>query len=237
MKSCASALCRRPRITRRGGSGFPVRGVDAAVSCALLLMLCACTRPTNPEPAAPWFRDIAADTGIRFTHVNGARGQFYMAEIMGSGCALLDYDNDGDLDVFLIQGATGVAGNRLFRGELDYCTPKAYRALPAHLFHNEHGRFVDVTARSGLTRAAGPGLGVVAFDANGDGWPDLFVANDSSANHLWINGRDGTFTERALQSGVAYGEDGLAKAGMGVALGDYDNDGDEDLMVLNLLRE
>jgi hypothetical protein len=80
-------------------------------------------------------------------------------------------------------------------------------------------------------------LGVVAFDANGDGWPDLFVANDASANHLWINQRNGTFTERALESGVAYGEDGLPKAGMGVAVGDYDNDGSQDLLVLNLMRE
>jgi hypothetical protein len=70
-----------------------------------------------------------------------------------------------------------------------------------------------------------------------DGWPDVFVANDASANHLWINQKNGTFAERALQSGVAYGDEGLAKAGMGVALGDYDRDGDEDLVVLNLLRE
>lgn len=75
------------------------------------------------------------------------------------------------------------------------------------------------------------------MDANGDGWPDLFVANDSMANHLWINQRDGTFVEKALESGVAYGEEGLAKAGMGVAPGDFDNDGDEDVAVLNLMNE
>jgi hypothetical protein len=78
---------------------------------------------------------------------------------------------------------------------------------------------------------------VVSIDVNQDGWPDLFVANDSMANHLWINQRNGTFTEQALESGVAYGQEGLAKAGMGVAAGDYDNDGDEDLIVLNLMRE
>src|SRR5262249_5188672 len=122
-------------------------------------------------------------------------------------------------------------------GELDYCTPRVYRALSAHLFHNERGRFVDVTARSGLNRAVGAGLGVIAIDVNRDGWPDLFVSNDSSANHLWINQKDGTFTEQALRFGVAYGEDGLAKAGMGVAPGDYDNDGAEDLLVVNLMRE
>jgi hypothetical protein len=267
-----------------------------------------------------------------------------MPEIMGSGVALIDYDNDGDLDIFLLQGhpsagsnkllrnhngqftdatkpaglehsnygmgaatadydndgdtdllITAFNGNRLYRnngnatfsdvtpeplklpnlwstsagffdydndgwqdlvilnyidyqfaankrcqaptGETDYCTPRAYRALPSHLFHNDKGVFTDVTAKSGFDKAAGPALGVVAFDANNDSYLDLFVANDSSANHLWINDKNGTFSEQALQSGVAYSENGLAKAGMGVALGDYDNDGDEDLLVLNLMRE
>src|SRR5207253_1781553 len=94
-----------------------------------------------------------------------------------------------------------------------------------------------VTKQSGIGQAQGRGLGVVAFDANGDGWPDLFVANDASANHLWINQKNGRFIEHALESGVAYSEDGLPKAGMGVAAGDYDNDGAEDLLVLNLMRE
>jgi hypothetical protein len=96
---------------------------------------------------------------------------------------------------------------------------------------------VDVTRQSGIDRALGRGLGVAAFDADGDGWPDILVANDASANHLWINQGNGTFVERALQSGVAYSEEGVAKAGMGVAVGDYNNDGADDVLVLNLMRE
>jgi len=303
----------------------------------LLPLLAACGRP----PAQPWLTAVS----LPFTHSNGASGNFYLPEIMGSGLALIDFDNDGLLDIYLLQGhpsagsnrllrnspsghftdateqaglahtnyGMGIAtadfdndgdtdllltafdGNRLYRnngnatftdvtppalalpglwstsasffdydndgwqdliilnyidysfsankrcqaptGETDYCTPRVYRALPSHLFHNQQGRFVDVTAKSGIDKAAGPALGVIAFDANADGKLDLFIANDSAANHLWINNGNGTFSEKALELGVAYGENGLAKAGMGVALGDYDNDGDEDLAVLNLMRE
>src|SRR5262249_27541281 len=120
----------------------------------------------------------------------------------------------------------------------DYCTPRAYSPVAARLYHNDGGdRFSDVTVRSGIDQALGPGLGVVAADLNGDGWPDLFVANDSAQNHIWINQRDGTFREAGLESGAAYSEDGLAKAGMGVAIGDADGDGQEDLFVVNLMRE
>jgi hypothetical protein len=75
------------------------------------------------------------------------------------------------------------------------------------------------------------------MDVNEDGWPDLFIANDTAANHLWVNQKDGTFVESALAHGVAYSDDGQPKAGMGVAAGDYDNDGADDLLVLNLMRE
>jgi hypothetical protein len=96
---------------------------------------------------------------------------------------------------------------------------------------------VDVTPGTGIDRARGPGLGLIAVDVDRDGWLDLFVANDTAQNHLWMNQRNGTFLEAALERGVAYSEDGQPKAGMGVAAGDYDNDGDEDLLVLNLRRE
>lgn len=291
---------------------------------------------------------MSQETGLIFQHENGATGEFYMPEIMGAGAAMLDFDNDGDLDIFLVQSkgssrlyrnelmpggalkfadvsaasgidydgygmgaatgdidndgrvdllVTGWGKTRLYRnlgdgrfapvpavfpptwstsasffdydrdgrldlivlsyvdfstainkkcqaptGEADYCTPRAYSPVSARLYHNEttpkdEVRLVDVTAKSGIDRALGPGLGVVALDLNADGWPDLFIANDTAQNHLWINQRNGTFREAGIEAGVGYSEDGLAKAGMGVAAGDYDQDGSDDLFVLNLMRE
>lgn len=164
-----------------------------------------------------------------------------LSKLWSTSASFFDYDNDGWQDLVILNYIDyQFANNKKCQaptGEPDYCTPRAYRSLPSHLFHNDKGVFTDVTAKSGFDKAGGPALGVVAFDANNDGYLDLFVANDSAANHLWINNKNGTFSEQALQFGVAYGENGLAKAGMGVALGDYDNDGDEDLLVLNLMRE
>ncbi|MGH9673183.1 MAG: CRTAC1 family protein [Bryobacteraceae bacterium] len=292
---------------------------------------------------------------MRWAHRPFATGRFHMPEIMGAGVALLDYDNDGDLDVYLIQGMpldgkSPSPGNRLFRnnlvptgrlhftdvtaasgtgrvmygmgaatgdydndghvdlyvtgfgqnvlyhnngdgtfadvataagvederwstssafldydcdglldlivlnyvdftirrgkqcfassGELDYCTPKAYRPVPARLYRNlGSGKFTDVTGAAGIAKAYGPGLGVTCGDFDGDGWIDLYVANDTAANLLWMNRRNGTFSEVGLTAGAAYSEDGLPKAGMGVSAGDFDNDGDDDLVVVNLTGE
>jgi hypothetical protein len=237
------------------------------------------------HPASGSNKLLRNEGQLRFTDVTEAAGLTHSG--YGMGVATADYDNDGDVDLLL----TAYYGNILYRnngngtfskaadipgqwstsaaffdfdkdgwqdlvicnyvdfryetnrkcqaptGEADYCTPRAYRSLPSHLFRNEKGTFVDVTAKSGFNTASGPALGVIPFDADGDGYLDVFIANDSAANHLWMNQRNGTFKEEALLRGVAYGENGLAKAGMGVALGDYDQDGDEDLVVLNLMRE
>jgi hypothetical protein len=329
--------------------------VRAALAALLLVATSGC-RPAPPA-AGPHFRDVAAETGLRFEHFNGATGKYFMPEIMGAGVALIDYDNDGDLDIFLVQGSSldgsasaPVPGHRLFRNELvpsgklqftdvtaaaglggvsygmgvavgdyngdgypdlyvtgfgrnilyrnngngtftdvtaaagvaddlwstsaafadfdrdgrldlivlhyvdftvagnkacqsatgerDYCTPKVYRGLPARLFRNlGGGRFADVTARAGISAAYGPGLGVICADFNGDGWPDIFVANDTAPNLLWVNQKNGTFREMALASGVAYAADGVARAGMGVTAADFDGDGSEDLLITNLTRE
>jgi hypothetical protein len=312
----------------------------------------------------PIFREMAAEAGLNFHHMNGATGQHFMPEIMGPGVALFDYDNDGDLDIYLVQGnrldpsaklldpppAGWKPGNRLFKnllaetgelrfvdvtekagvgyigygmgvasgdydndgfvdlyvtnfghnvlyhnngdgtftdvtrdagvddphwstsaawvdfdgdgwldlfvcnyvdftvegnrncsspaGEPDYCTPKMYHAVPSRLFRNlRNGRFEDVTEASGINRSYGPALGVLCADFNGDGRVDIYVANDTAANQLWLNNGDGTFRESALDSGVAYSMDGLAKAGMGVTLADVENNGSQVLVVTNLTRE
>jgi hypothetical protein len=106
------------------------------------------------------------------------------------------------------------------------------------LYHNNRdGTFSDVTVTSGLASEFGPALGVTTADFNGDGWIDIYVANDGQPNELWINQRDGTFRNMGLLSGTAYTADGHAKAGMGVDAGDVDNDGDEDLFVTNFVNE
>jgi len=316
------------------------------------------------SPPAPLFREIAEEAGLRFRHFTGATGQYLMPEIMGSGAALFDYDNDGDLDVYLIQGTaleTGKTflfpptadhkrGNRLFRnmltetgkltfvdatesagvghdgygmgaatgdydndgymdvyvtnfghnvlyhnngdgtfsdvtreagvddprwstsaafvdydgdgyldlfvanyvdftvagnkrcvgptGERDYCTPMAYKAVPSRLFRNlRNGKFLDVTEASGIGSSYGPGLGVLCADLNGDGRPDIYVADDTAPNRLWLNQGDGTFRERALEAGLAYNADGLSKAGMGVTAEEVDDRGTLAILVTNLTRE
>jgi hypothetical protein len=179
--------------------------------------------------------------GGKFRNVTAESPDIKLPGRWSTGAAFIDYDRDGWQDLVILNYLDySIDRNKncdASTGEATYCTPKAYPPTAAHLFHNEHGRFVEVTKHSGIDRARGRGLGVAVFDVNGDGWPDIFVANDASANHLWLNQRNGTFVERALESGVAYGEDGVPKAGMGVAVGDYDNDGDDDILVLNLLRE
>ena len=313
------------------------------------------------------FREAAAETGLDFTHFIGATGDFFLPEIMGSGVAVFDYDGDGDLDVYLLQGAlldpqktfadclfppsqSGPPGNKLFRnllaeqgrlrfedvsaragvrnfgygtgaavgdydndgdldlyvtnfgsnalyrnngngtftditlsaevddvrwsssasfldydldgdldlfvvnyvdftvrsnrkclrpiGRLDYCAPSTYRPLPDRLFRNEgRGRFADVTGTSGIGMTFGPGLGAVTADFNADGWIDIYVANDLAANQLWLNKKDGTFEEVGLMSGTAYNADGVAEGSMGVAAGDFDNNGNEDLFMTHLTQE
>ena len=113
-----------------------------------------------------------------------------------------------------------------------------YQPVPARLFHNRgDGTFEDVTEAAGIGATVGPGLGIVCADFNGDGWPDIYVANDGAAAHLWINQRNGTFKEMSLLSGAAYSADGQPQAGMGVAAGDFDGDGDEDIFKTNLTNE
>jgi hypothetical protein len=340
-------------------TGRRVLGVVCLALLAGAVPRCGGTPAPRPEP---WFVDATGATGLAFTHHNGRTGAFYYPEVIAPGVALFDADNDGDLDVFLVQsrdfGAPGGAdaalhsrffrndmrvasdgsrtlrftdatasshlglslygmgvaagdfdndgcvdllvtsldGNRLMRndcrgvftdvsaasgvrdggwtvsaafvdfdrdGWLDlfvghylnwdvslntpcygasgrrvYCAPQVYRAQQSRLYRNNRdGTFRDVTVAAGLAAQFGPALGVSTADFDGDGWVDIYVANDREENQLWINRHDGTFTNRGLISGAGLGSNGQAKSGMGVDAGDVDDDGDEDIIVTNLTGE
>ena len=301
--------------------------------------------------AEPYFRDVTDAMKLDFRHVNGFSAERRLVETMGSGGALFDFDNDADLDLYLVQGnslspsaepppknrlyrndagvfvdvtasanvgdtgyglgvvaadydsdgyrdlyVTNLGKNVLYRnngdgtftdvteraevgcpllsasaafadidrdGDLDlyvcnyveyaletdipcyyqnslriYCGPNEYHGIADVLYRNNgDGTFTDVTKSAGVYEPTTRGLGVVFTDVNGDGWLDIYVANDMSPNTLFINQGDGTFQEEGVLRGVAYNGDGLANGSMGIDAGDYDNDGDIDLWVSNFSLE
>ena len=181
------------------------------------------------------FREIAGRAGVA-----GADGRW------NSGCAFVDYDRDGKVDLFVANyvdlGPT--FSNVPNPGSGEYCQYKGIpiacgpRGLPAavnYLYHNNgDGTFTDVSARSGIRKTDGHyALGVLTLDYDNDGWPDIYVACDSGASILYHNRHDGTFEDTGIASGLAYNEDGEAQAGMGVAALDYDRDGFLDIVKTN----
>jgi len=178
------------------------------------------------------------DGGGHFTDVTAAAG--VGDANWGSSAAFFDYDHDGDLDLFVVNYVRWSPDTEheceALLGGPDYCAPRAYAApTPCVLYRNDgNGRFTDVSVAAGLHAAFGNGLGVVVADFDGDGWEDVFVANDGTPNQLWINRHDGTFEDKAVIAGCAMDTLGMAKAGMGVVAIDADDDGDVDLFVANL---
>jgi hypothetical protein len=178
----------------------------------------------DPRADAVRFRDVAAETGLRFVHVNGAAGQFHLPEIMGAGGALFDYDHDGDLDVLLLQGGplegqrdAASTGPCLFRNDLSSPTDAASTL-----------HFTEVADRAGL--AAGDyGMGVAAGDYDNDGDPDVYVTN-YGPNRLYRNNGDGTFTDVTRTAGKGLDD---RRWSTSAAFSDYDGDGDLDLFVAN----
>ncbi len=302
---------------------------------------------------APRFDEVAASAGIDFVHDNGMQGQLWLVELVGSGVGVLDFDGDGLLDIWFVQGGPlpggGGPGDRLFRntsshgdlhfvditdsagvkatdygmgiatgdvdndgdldvflanfgpnqlfenlgngrfrdvttnagltgddlsvsasfadingdgrvdlyvanyadftlgnhracngpdGQPDYCGPKSYPPTPDRLYLNQGGlHFADISQSAGIGANRGTGLGVVADDFDLDGKTDFYVANDMMENTLWRNQGNGRFVNQALLAGVAVNADGLPEASMGIAVADYDDDGDPDLFLTHLTGE
>lgn len=160
-----------------------------------------------------------------------------------STCATwFDYDNDGKLDLFVSSfvqysgtGTVFCGDNRI--GRRYYCVPRIFKPRPSFLFHNDGGKFTDVSKDSGIAASLGKSFGAVATDINNDGLMDLFVANDTVANFFFLNKGKGKFEEIGLPSGVAYSDSGSPRSGMGVDAADYDGDGWQDLFVANIDQE
>ncbi|MEM7306314.1 MAG: CRTAC1 family protein [Planctomycetota bacterium] len=346
--SCA-ALAALLLIACGGGDPAPGAGETAPSPGAAPV-----TEP-EPQPSGPaWFSEEAAARGLDFRHVSGhEKGRYLMPEIMGGGAALLDVEDDGDLDAYLVQSGLLVGdraaspGNQLFlnggdgtfrdataasgagergygmgvacgdvdgdgrvdlyvtntgpnallvnagearfrdatvaagvgddgfgasaafvdydrdgdldlialnyvhwsvdteldcfnqQGSPDYCSPQTYDNPARDVFYRNRGdgTFEDATAAVGLGDAIGTGLGLASGDFNADGLQDVFVANDGMPDHLWVNQGDGTFRDDAFFAGCAVDQDGRSKAGMGVTVGDVDDDGDLDLLVCNLANQ
>jgi len=179
----------------------------------------------------------------RFEDVTRAAGVGQARTRWGTGCAFLDYDRDGRLDLFaanyidldLATAPTPSSGLCRYKGVPVACGPPGLDGGKNVLFHNRgDGTFEDVSDKSGITRASGTfGLGVSTLDFDDDGWVDLYVANDSNPSALYRNNHDGTFTDIAVTSGCAYSQDGKPQAGMGVAVGDYDRNGTMDIFKTN----
>ncbi|MFN0017328.1 MAG: CRTAC1 family protein [Pirellulaceae bacterium] len=164
----------------------------------------------------------------------------------GASACFADYDRDGWLDLFIVNYYDYYPSLRMIlpNGDEDYPGPHGREGVPSKLYRNVTGetanhqtQFRDVSIETGIDGNAGPGLGVVPADFNGDGWIDFYVANDAKANFLWVNHGGKTFSEEGIQAGAAYNAAGAAQASMGVAAGDVDGDGRQDLFMTHLEGE
>jgi hypothetical protein len=324
------------------------------VFAAFTLAAAATVGSAVPAATSPvTFHDITQQSGIRFTHNNGAFGKKFLPETLGPGVAFIDYDNDGWPDIFLVNGMdwpghvqkhttpklyhnnhdgtftdvthkagldvemygmgvtvgdydndgfddlfitalgqsrlfhnngngtftdvtqkAGLSGNRELStsaawvdydkdGRLDlvvgnyvqwsqesdlyctldgknksYCTPESYKGTAARLWHNRgDGTFEDVTQKAGLGEPTSKTMGIAVLDYDNDGWPDLLFSNDTQPNKLYRNNGNGTFSEKGVIAGIAFSEDGVARAGMGVDSSDYDHSGYPSVMITNFSNQ
>jgi hypothetical protein len=183
------------------------------------------------------FRNLG---GGKFQDVTRAAG-ISNAEF-GTSAAWLDYDRDGSVDLFVANYVRWSPKTDLWcsldGATKSYCTPESYKGVASKLYRNlGGGRFADMSGKAGIADPTSKSLGVAVLDYNTDGWPDLFVANDTQPNKLYRNNRNGTFMEEGVAAGVAFGEDGVARGAMGTDAGDYDRSGRPHLLVGNFSNQ
>ncbi len=179
-----------------------------------------------------------------FTDVTAKAGIGGPVRNWSTGCAFVDYDRDGKLDLFVASyvdfnpanaGLPGSGPNCMLKGVAVFCGPRGLPPARSHLYRNQgNGTFADVSAAAGITKTSACfGLGVLTGDFENRGWPDIYVACDTTPSLFFRNNGDGTFVERGVPAGVAYDEDGREQAGMGVSAADYDGDGLLDIFKTN----
>jgi hypothetical protein len=180
------------------------------------------------------FTDVTAKAGVDGIHPR-------LGKTFGISAGWFDYDNDGLLDLIVINYVNWDIAHEppcTVGMSRSYCSPDNYTGEPNILYHNNgDGTFTDVSAQSGIDKMIGKGMGVAFADYDNDGYTDVFISNDTFRNFLLHNNRDGTFSERGIESGVAYNENGRSIAGMGTDFQDIDNDGRPDIFVVGMLGD
>jgi enediyne biosynthesis protein E4 len=223
-------------VTRKAGLAIPMFGMGVAVG----------------DYDNDGFEDIFI-TALGQSHLfhNNGNGTFTDATKAGglwgpqefsTSAAWVDYDGDGKLDLLVANYVQWSEKGDLYCTidgiHKSYCTPESYKGSSVRLWHNlGNGKFEDATQKSKLFDPTSKGLGIAILDYNGDGWPDILLANDTQPNKLYLNKRDGTFEEKGIAAGIAFSEDGVARAGMGVDSADYDRSGRASIIITNFANQ
>src|ERR1051325_9059726 len=176
-----------------------------------------------------------------FTDVTRVAGLWGSNEFSTSA-AWVDYDRDGKLDLVVANYVQWSEQGDLYctidGAHKSYCTPESYKGTSVRLWHNlGGGKFEDATQKSGMGDPTSKSLGITILDYNGDGWPDILIANDTQPNKLYLNKKDGTFEERGVAAGIGFSEDGVARAGMGADAADYDRSGHASVLISNFANQ